>query len=1013
MAIKVLTGNNAYVQDTDTGLIFPSAMVDISARQHPYSQAGRSNILDGGKAVTFTRGTGVRVRHDDATGVAFWPAYASGLDDMLMRALVRGSMANGAQTPVIESLLSTIVSKRQAMAGTWTTTVTGKKTPVSAFLDVLARADDSGFGPTEFVQNILGALDVDNRGAFVAQVPFHQIPFDKWDEYGMDAIEIVDQEKKASLGPNYIPDMFYLQMSTEAFRANQGLWTIDGLDCYPTGNPAYPFYISKWSERLKKNVWVAIPREIGFTIIQHNGGQFRMYAGFGQSGAWRFSPWMIKYMAVDRMDWEHLIAQPPRGVVWAAGLDTPTQFKDQLYEFQSEREDDNVLLYPGVFFGGSVSENAKIFMVPWTEPPAGYTPETFRTAMISALAASFHMNETHLQMRVGQGAVTQAGIAEALEAETSISWMRHVLEHVYNQVAPPRLMINVIWQSDRTTRYMIESFKEFSLAVSRLQKPFMGAGPNTVAVEDPVFTREEIRAMVETEIGLNIPTVSDGEETASSQDAGDVANGAKFDVNRRSIISLFASTEPREQKYAPGQRCQHVDGRTGTITGWAGQGDMLWVRFSGFHGETFIHSRKLRSGKDTEIVRGKYSQTLEFELSNQNEISGEWVEPATMPKAARDLLDSWLPASFLETVKDAVIERVYTGQTEVLEASTELVLAQTAALRILDGKVPHGADYEPTFAVGDSIIINDRSEGLVVVGGDLESMRYRYSWDGPDADPRAAAMTGDTITMEPFDPEEEDPLPDFIAREEIDVSGDNNLAAATWAAVFAGESYSNLLDGWDWNQANRWFERIVDDIAEEVIDIEDLRDLRVEFSRSNSLFQELIDDLLAGSDTVAEWEENMRSALALTYLAMWLAGVGGTEQITAEHYDQIEDMLYVQYAFLRDFAERIIGASYSEAQISYFISLYFWSSLQAFESGRLRAYSGLIDLPAHPGDGSSECLASDQCYWELVEDDVENQLLAYWVRTAQESCPTCIRREGDWAPLVYDLGSGDLLEGVI
>lgn len=520
MAITVLDENPDFVMDDSIGIIIPKATLG-SGRwyPHPFDSVNSGYVRTQG-ALSYNKQLGVFLGHDPATGVAFWPAYASGLDDMLMRAMVQGYMANVGQTPVPITLLSTIVTKIQSMVGTWVMTLRGRSSPVKKTLDLMARAQDSQFGSSEFVRLYMGALLVENRGAIGAQVPIETIPFDNWSQYSMIAEPIS--------GANDNENLFLLTMTDEAFRENQGLWMIDGLTCYPTGNPEYPYWFRTWSEERKRDMWVLIHRDFGWQMINEAGGKNTLYPGFGQSGAWRFSPYAVKHMAIDRQDWEHIINQPARGIVWVSGLDYPTQFRDQMQTYEEEREEQEMFFYPGVFFGGSRGENSDIKMIPWSEPPAGYTAEGWRTEWVDNLAAAYHLNVTHLEVRLGEGAMTQSGVASNLEAETAVAAMKEHIEALFNYVAPPRVLINVIWQTDRLKRYQVESFRELSLGISRVQMqpsaPAVGEDGEPVEgteTEEQTFTRDEIRGLFEAYIGIEIPEMEGDDVIEPSKKTGE------------------------------------------------------------------------------------------------------------------------------------------------------------------------------------------------------------------------------------------------------------------------------------------------------------------------------------------------------------------------------------------------------------------------------------------------------------------------------------------------------------
>lgn len=577
MAVRVVEENPGFVYD-DRGLYIPSKIYEMGKYlPHAFDNPNRRNIQGAGTGVVrHVDGVGTLLQHSTDTGVAFWPAYASGLDDLLLRSMVRGYMANSGQTPVTISLLATIVTKIQSMCSTWISTVRGKKSPVAKTLDLMARAQDSQFGSAEFVKLYMGALLTENRGAIGAQVPIETIDLDKWEEYGME-LEPVQGQKGSK------KELFILRMTTEAFRENQGLWMVDGLSCYPTGNAEYPYWIAKYSHQRKQTVFVLIHRDFGFQIRSEAGGKINTYPGFGQSPAWRFSPYAVKFMAIDRQDWEHLINQPARGVIWVSGLDYATQFRDQIEEYKEGREEQEMYFYPGVLFGGSRGENSKIVMVPWSEPPAGYTAEGWRTEWVDALAAAFHLNVTHLEVRMGEGAMTQTDVASSLEAETAVAAMKQQIEMIWNYMAPPRVLVSVVWQTDRLKRYQVESFRELSLGISRVQTDTRmqpaGEGGTPAVPPEQTFTRSEIRGLFEEYIGIEIPILEDDESVESDKKSGEDVDEYYIPAYGGESLASLAKRYLPEQVYIPGRLVAFSTmKKPAVIHAYSGNNDWIWVR---------------------------------------------------------------------------------------------------------------------------------------------------------------------------------------------------------------------------------------------------------------------------------------------------------------------------------------------------------------------------------------------------------------------------------------------------
>ena len=573
MAITTDSDVPGFVLDTTLGIYVPQATYGPGKwMPHPFDAMNKGFVRAQG-IVRHKEGLGTELAHDEETGVAFWPAYASGLDDMLMRALVQGYMYNSGQTPVLNTLLSTIVTKVQSMVGTWLSTVRGRTSPVKKTLDLMARAQDSQFGAAEFVKLYMGSILTDNRGAIGAQVPIGEIPFDNWDQYGMEVEKIPGQSDAGN-------KMYVLRMEQEAFRENQGLWMLDGLHCFPTGNSEYPYWISKWSQDMTESVWVLVHRDFGFQVFSPATGRNDLYPGFGQSATWRFSPYMVKFMAIDRQDWEHLINQPMRGIVWISGLDYPTQFRDQLEIYHEERDEQEMYFYPGVFFGGSRGENSKISMFPWSEPPAGFTPEGWRNEWTDALAAAFHLNVTHLVVRLGEGAMTQSDVASSIEAETAVAAMKQQIEMVWNYLAPPRVIVSVVWQTDRTRRFQIESFEEMALAISRLNQ--MSQAPNAMIPNaPPILSREEIRALIEGFVGIEIPETEEYDTIEPDTKTGDDVEETYWphydglsipEVHQKYNISFEAMLKK-------GQKVMFLhSGELATVLHWSGNNEWVWVQ---------------------------------------------------------------------------------------------------------------------------------------------------------------------------------------------------------------------------------------------------------------------------------------------------------------------------------------------------------------------------------------------------------------------------------------------------
>jgi len=148
--------------------------------------------------------------------------------------------------------------------------------------------------------------------------------------------------------------------------------------------------------------------------------------------------------------------------------------------------------------------------------------------------------------------------------------------------------------------------------------------------------------------------------------------------------------------------------------------------------------------------------------------------------------------------------------------------------------------------------------------------------------------------------------------------------------------------------------------------------------------------LLLGMIPLGVWEFRMRSAVQDSFVMQYMFGRGGEDGMTDDDWRILEDLLLLQFSFLSGFSLAISLGELTESQIASRSELYFNSAVQAFEIGRAKGQHNELYLTRNPGDCTSKCCARDKCYWSYV--DTGDELRVRWVRTAAESCDTCVRR---------------------
>jgi hypothetical protein len=161
--------------------------------------------------------------------------------------------------------------------------------------------------------------------------------------------------------------------------------------------------------------------------------------------------------------------------------------------------------------------------------------------------------------------------------------------------------------------------------------------------------------------------------------------------------------------------------------------------------------------------------------------------------------------------------------------------------------------------------------------------------------------------------------------------------------------------------------------------------------------------LTTGELTVPEWETEMRWIIKNSVGAAYMLGRGGRNAMEIRDWGRVGRMAASQYRFLNQFAAQLVAGSVSEGRAIARAMLYPLSAKQAQSSGYTRAIGG-PDLPAYPGDGSTQCLGNCLCSWSLEQTTLADGAAgwnAYWRdQRGPNECDDCLRRGQEWNPLV-------------
>ena len=149
----------------------------------------------------------------------------------------------------------------------------------------------------------------------------------------------------------------------------------------------------------------------------------------------------------------------------------------------------------------------------------------------------------------------------------------------------------------------------------------------------------------------------------------------------------------------------------------------------------------------------------------------------------------------------------------------------------------------------------------------------------------------------------------------------------------------------------------------------------------------LTDGLIGGQLSAVEWHNAVARELFAHHLATYADAVGKDER---DVLDAVKRIVGAQIDYLNGFTDQVEAGDYEDRPdaLKARAAMYAGSVKQSYWAGKTDGY----DLPAYPGDGSSECLGNCGCAWDIRDDG------AYWVRGKDDSCATCVQRADDWTP---------------
>lgn len=200
---------------------------------------------------------------------------------------------------------------------------------------------------------------------------------------------------------------------------------------------------------------------------------------------------------------------------------------------------------------------------------------------------------------------------------------------------------------------------------------------------------------------------------------------------------------------------------------------------------------------------------------------------------------------------------------------------------------------------------------------------------------------------------------------------------------------------WEWNDKTKRYRNTK---TGQFIGVDGMNALRPEYlRRQKDVLSGYVESLRKNRITLESFTDKVKGVLKDTYIDLYAMGAGGRNNMTQSDWGKIGAMLKQQYGqgkYLEGFMNQIAEGKLSEAQITARLQMYLNSANEALWKGITKGLP--VDLPAYPGDGSTQCLTNCQCNWDVIE--VEGGYDCYWRLGIAEHCPDCVERADKWNP---------------
>ena len=165
--------------------------------------------------------------------------------------------------------------------------------------------------------------------------------------------------------------------------------------------------------------------------------------------------------------------------------------------------------------------------------------------------------------------------------------------------------------------------------------------------------------------------------------------------------------------------------------------------------------------------------------------------------------------------------------------------------------------------------------------------------------------------------------------------------------------------------------------------------------------------LSAGELEVWEAEDRMREEIEAAYIRQFLIGKGGRNNVSLLDWVVVVGLIGAQYRYFERFMSAVAAGSISDGELARRMNMYVAGSRHSYEQGNARSY-GALELPAYPGDGSTDCMTNCCCAWDIKTKYDSLGAVSGWECTWNlgpcQHCQHCPRRAAQWSPLFVPVG---------